>query len=251
METKPAPDAPGGAELPRMLLLAEPGPAREAYLRALAGAGARCTVADNLGEMQERLRREPHCGLLVDVPTLIKSSGPEKRLVHGILEHYPVLRLRYDQPSGVIHGLFYGQAETGGDVVADFVAISATTFAPRSMRGEERENVILNVLIHRSRPEGEEGGERAVTVNASIGGCFLYTCGDFAVGDAVWLDFLELADRAPIPARLRWRVEWGKSMVLPGIGVAFESMTRAQMRELSARLGFGGGCSQLSRGCGP
>lgn len=222
----------------RMLLLAEPGPSREAYERALAGTGVDCVTVDTLREMQESLQSALFGGLLIDVPTLIKSSGVEKRLAHGILEHYPVLRLRFDQASGVIHGLFYGQTDSQGDVIADFVSMASATFTPRAMRGGQREEVILNALIHRAPPGPDVPGERAVTGNASAGGCFLYVCSEYVVGERVWLDFLELADRTPVPALLRWRVEWGKNRVLPGIGVAFEDMTPAQTRELASLLGL-------------
>jgi len=238
-----------GARPPLMLLFAEAGPARTAYQKALADAGAGCLLVDSLREMHERLRSNACGGLLVDVPTLIKSTGPEKRLAQGILEHYPVLRLRYDAGNDSIHGLFYGQSEPGGDVVRDFVSLAATTFTPRAMRGEEREEAILNVVIHRVPPEAGATGERAVTVNASSGGCFLYTCSEYEVGETVWLEFVDLSDRTPVRGRLRWRVEWGKSMSLPGIGVAFEAMTPEQANELAGLLGFGGERPQPDDGC--
>ncbi len=240
-----------GASPPLMLLYVEAGPARTAYEKALAAAGAGCLVVGSLREMHERLRSNPCGGLLVDVPTLIKSAGPEKRLAQGILEHYPVLRLRYDTGADEIHGLFYGQGTPGeGDVVRDFVSLAATTFTPRAMRGEQREDAILNVVIHRAPPGNGTQGERAVTVNASSGGCFLYTCSDYEVGETVWLEFVDLADRTPVRGRLRWRVEWGKSMSLPGIGVAFEAMTPEQANELAGLLGFGGERPQSDDGCG-
>lgn len=233
-----------------MLLFAEPGPARAAYEDAVSRTGAACAVVGSLREMREKLRGAAYCGLLIDVPTLIKSAGAEKRLAHSILEHYPVLRLRFDPASGVIHGLFYGQSEPKGDVVGDFVALATSTFSPRAMRGEEREDIVLNVLVHRDPSCQSANAERAVTVNASLGGCFIYTCADYAVGEEVGLEIMEVSDRTPIRCRLRWRVEWGKSMSLPGIGVAFEAISPEQSQELAALLGLSCGRPHPSNGCG-
>ena len=74
--------------------------------------------------------------------------------------------------------------------------------------------------------------ERTVTINVSKRGCFLFSAEDGMDGGNVWLTINELEDKTPIVGVVRWSVKWGRAMVMPGIGVAFESITPRQTDEL-------------------
>lgn len=220
----------------RVLLLAEPGDAREAYLAALAGTSARHDVVEDLPSLRARLRENAYHGLLVDVPTLIKAPAGEKRLAHEVLESYPVLRLRHDPHDGGIHGLYYGQPAQSGDIVADFVHLEAAVFSPRILRIQPRGDLVFNVLVARGETFADDQAERSVTSNVSQGGCFLCSFEEFADRQHLWLRIREFSDQTPIPAQVRWRVSWGAGMETPGVGVAFSGMTETQRRELDGWL---------------
>ena len=42
----------------------------------------------------------------------------------------------------------------------------------------------------------------------------------------------ELDDSKPILSEVKWNKEWGKTMQLPGIGVKFENIDGAQLKEI-------------------
>ncbi len=220
----------------RVLLLAEQGEAKEAYRAALAVAGAEHDAVEDLPSLRARLRENAYHGLLVDVPTLIKAPAGEKRLVHEVLESYPVLRLRHDPHDGRIHGLYYGQPAQSGNIVADFVHLEAAVFSPRILRVQPRGDLVFNVLVSRAETFAEDQAERSVTVNVSQGGCFLCSFAEFADRQRLWLRIREFADQTPIAAQVRWRVAWGAGMEAPGVGVSFTEMTESQRQELDGWL---------------
>lgn len=220
----------------RVLLYAEKGVARDAYLAALAATAAEHDVVDDLPSLRARLRENAYHGLLVDVPTLIKAPAGEKRLVHEVLESYPVLRMRHDPRDATIHGLYYGQPAQSGNIVADFVDLEAAVSSPRVLRVEPRGDLVFNVLVSRDETFAEARAERSVTTNVSQGGCFLCSFADFADWQRLWLRIREFADQTPIPAQVRWRVPWGAGMEAPGVGVSFTGMTEPQRTELDGWL---------------
>ncbi|WP_161781637.1 PilZ domain-containing protein [Desulfohalovibrio reitneri] len=218
----------------RVVLVAEDGPARLAYLSALETLGAAFSTVEDLGEMRGLLAETPVSGLLVDVPTLVKAPPGEKRLLHYLLEHFPVLRLRFDDTEQTIHGLFHGRVGPGTDILRDFLALEADAFAPRTLRAAGRDDVHFNVLV--SRSPDMDNPVRAVTTNVSPGGCFISTCDDCLQVERLWLRVSELSDGTPIEVSVRWRQPWGVRQAIPGIGVAFVNMTSAQAEELDSWL---------------
>ena len=43
---------------------------------------------------------------------------------------------------------------------------------------------------------------------------------------------MDLYDQSPISGIVRHKIKWGEAMVIPGIGVAFESISENQRRSL-------------------
>ncbi|MEW6219916.1 MAG: PilZ domain-containing protein [Thermodesulfobacteriota bacterium] len=76
-----------------------------------------------------------------------------------------------------------------------------------------------------------------MTMNLSRGGCFVVTTGPWQVGQMLWLTIRELGDDLPrLRAQVRWCQEWGRSMVVPGIGLRFEDLDPEQVRRLQDLL---------------
>jgi hypothetical protein len=42
----------------------------------------------------------------------------------------------------------------------------------------------------------------------------------------------ELQDKTPISGDIRWKMEWGKTMMIPGIGINFKQIKANQREEL-------------------
>lgn len=210
--------------------------AREAYLECVRAARAEADVVSGPRALHERLVREAYSGLLVDLPTLIKAPHADKCMVRKDMELYPVLRLRYDEGERKVRGLFYGQESPDGDVVAQFIRQELGAVSPRLLRASPRRKLNFNALVCRGDVFDPENALRTVTLDVSRGGCFLVTCEEFPPGAEICLRFLELGDPAPMRAVLRRRVEWGKSMAVPGIGVEFLDLSEEQRKALDTWL---------------
>ena len=75
--------------------------------------------------------------------------------------------------------------------------------------------------------------ERTITMNASQGGCFLFSNQDWLNTANGWFIINELQDKSPIKGEIRFVVPWGKEMVIPGIGIFFSQIKPAQVKELA------------------
>jgi len=56
------------------------------------------------------------------------------------------------------------------------------------------------------------------------------------VNQQVAVDFVSFTDRTPVMASVRWQQCWGRDNLIPGIGVRFEQLSKAQRGELLALL---------------
>jgi hypothetical protein len=44
--------------------------------------------------------------------------------------------------------------------------------------------------------------------------------------------FNELTDKTPLCGEIRWYVQWGRTMTMPGIGISFKQIKTQQLDEL-------------------
>jgi hypothetical protein len=96
-----------------------------------------------------------------------------------------------------------------------------------------RKVVHFNVLLSYDEPIGEKALERTVTINISKGGCFLFSGRDWSNTPKAWFIINELQDKTPIAGDIRWTVEWGKQMTIPGIGLSFKHIKPSQLEKLA------------------
>lgn len=178
----------------------------------------------------------PLNGILVDMPTYMRSSEDEKRLLTDLVALFPALRLKCNESSGEIRTLPFGTVCPGNVAPAVFVKDFCATSTKRKVRTSERIQLNLPVLLSRNLPVENVSLARTVTSNVSCGGCFLVTFEPWMVGDRGWITVPDFKDDTPIPVEVCSVLPWGKFSSLPGMGVKFIDLTEVQKAGLT-RLG--------------
>lgn len=220
----------------RVLLIAEQGEARKAYVSALDELGVAYDAILSPDEIQDRLNNTPYNGLLVDVPTMIRSASKEKQRVNQAQEWFPTLKLLYNPQYGGIRGMHAGGTVNQNLSLAEFVQGECTRFTARTVRLAVRAELIFNVVLLARPDQPLHEAERSVTMNISELGCFVFTVRDWRTQGRCWLRFQEFGETGPIEAQVRWQRPWGESMRIPGIGVSFPALTPAQRAGILSRL---------------
>ncbi|MDD2309451.1 MAG: PilZ domain-containing protein [Desulfuromonadaceae bacterium] len=219
-----------------ILLICREGKSRQVYQAELdrPGVSPVCVQA-----LMEFFRRGVYCplnGILVDMPTYMRSTEEEKRLLTELVGLFPALRLKCNESTGEIRTLPFGTAYPGNTSPAVFVQKYCTAFVARKIRTSERSRLHLPALLGWSLPLENLSVARSVTASISRGGCFLVSFAPWLVGDRGWLVLPDLNDTTPIPVEVCSIRLWGECNSLPGMGVKFIDLTGAQKDELG-RLG--------------
>lgn len=214
------------------MLIAEPGPSRAAYEKALQDMDVEYDALSIPNEMQTLLKETAYNGLLLDVPTMIRASGRDKMRINEMLERFPVLRLVHDSQHGGIRGLHYGRSSDNATTLEKFIKGACALLPARSIRQAPRHNLHLNVLLLSQPNAPLSAAERTVTSNVSEVGCFLITPKPWKDVERLWLIFRDFKDKTPAPVLVRWRKPWGEQLEIPGLGVQFEELTRSQREDL-------------------
>ncbi len=218
----------------KLLLIAEKGHARAAYLKVLSELDVDVDCISSPEEICGAIVEAPYSGLLIDVPTMIRCECSDKNRVNRIMLRFPVLRLMFNPSYGGIRGLAKGGTVRDNRDLVEFVLHECVPFAPRSIRVTSRAELVFNVLL--TGNQESDPGERTVTINVSEHGCFVFSTTVWRIDAPAWIVVREFEDSTPIELRVRWRRDWGESMCMPGIGVTFESMTTHQYVQLHSFL---------------
>jgi len=220
----------------KILLIAEAGLARTAYIKVLQGLDVQVDCISSPDGMTAALTCVAYSGLLVDVPTMIRCECEDKNRITRIMDRFPVLRLMYNPHFGGIRGLAQGGTLRDNRDLGEFILEECVPFYPRSIRVAPRKEVILNVLLLDTICDAALAAERTVTVNLSEHGCFIYSVSDWQLLSSAWIVVNEFEDKTPIELKIRWCGRWGEAMRMPGIGTSFESMTPQQSTQLFSLL---------------
>jgi len=216
----------------RLLLIAEEGLSRSAYVEVLKELDVEVDCVASPDDISGALIDAPYSGLLIDVPTMIRCECIDKNRITRIMDRFPVLRLLYNPKYGGIRGLTQGGTVRDNRDLAEFVLTECVPFPPRSIRVVRRHNLVFNVLLHSNPERLEQDPEQTVTVNISEHGCFIYTVKPWQIDNSAWVVITDLEDHTPIELAVKWKRPWGESMRMPGIGVSFETMTTHQYVQL-------------------
>ena len=220
----------------KILIIVNDHEAAHAYAEALSGTGSGYDIVSSFNEMSCMAVENEYNGLLIDILTLVRSSKEEKVIAYECINLYPVLRVKWESKKKRINLSPLEQAFSP-DAVSTlllFVESRCRPFPARRLRKFSRKDYNLNVLLS---PDGlftEDTTVKTFSLNISRDGLFLHTTQAFAVGQTVWLRFVEFFDQTPIGATVRWTLEWGQSRCIPGIGLTFGRLSENQEQVLAA-----------------
>ena len=116
-----------------------------------------------------------------------------------------------------------------------FINQECRQFEAKPLRKSARRPAHFNIQLYKSGHHVENTPALTVTVNVSIGGCFIYTIDDYKIDSEITMVIKELEAQTPVSGIVRWRRAWGEAMQIPGIGVQLGDMPQAQLEDFSAK----------------
>ncbi|WP_243546683.1 PilZ domain-containing protein [Pseudodesulfovibrio tunisiensis] len=215
----------------RMLLICERGFARAAYVERVRGLGVEVDCIEEPDTLRHELSEVPYSGLLIDVPTMIRSESNAKGWLTGFMARFPVLRLVFDPRCGGIRGLNQDFAICDNADIADFVMDKCIRNAPVSVRKARRIELELGVELL-DRADSVSARERTRTLNVSKQGCFVLSDHVWPVDKTMWIVVNEFEDKTPIGLKICWSRESRAASLVPGVGARFETLTERQYWQL-------------------
>ena len=217
----------------RVLLLASPGEACDVYRKELGEMGVEYDVMSSFSDYFKVVPLRTYNGLLFDVSSLVRLDAAERTLAHDLINIFPSLRLKWDPREQKIRTLFYGMSTGKDPTLQKFLLDVCRPFPRRAFRSSDRIPRNLNVLLSTTTDFSDVSVLRTFTANVSLHGAFIVSIEPWEMMSRIWVRFLEMDDDTPIEAEVRWSIEWGKAMCVPGIGVRFVRMTDLQSEELA------------------
>ena len=190
---------------------------RAALSDVLNKTGAVAVPCANFCEAENLALNGFYSGILVDLPSIIKSKGEEKIVAYTLANFFPTLRVR------TMGGMLIPMAMPGSAKqdknLDDFLSKTCSTFEPRKLRLFRRHSICLTTLINYN------GNEiRGFTLNVSWGGMFIVDlqAERFRLGDTVSILIPEFD--CNIVAEVCRIKPWGIQRHTPGIGLRFSSL---------------------------
>jgi len=218
----------------RVLLVCKEKTDQQAYLKALEPFGIRTDIIESPAGLYRKMVANAYNGVLVDLKTKLKASDRAKAVIHDTVDQFPVVQVKWDPANDRIRSFHFGRSKAGG-TLESFINEECRLFSARPLRKSTRRPAHFNIQLGRADDSPQIAPTLTVTVNVSIGGCFIYTTGDWEIDTEVTVVISELKDQAPIDGSVRWKRAWGESMQIPGIGVQLGDMPAAQLEEFSAK----------------
>ena len=215
----------------RVLLVCREGTSLQKYLDACKGQEVSVDVASSFEDLYKAIVEIPYNGILIDMPTKILTLSKDKERVDSILKQYPVARLTFNEKSGQ-SCVFYSNQVAGSGTLEDFITKQCRSFSARTIRSEHRRDIVFNIILSKSKNISDENSERTVTMNILRGGCFIFSTDNWEINNDAWFIIKELTVQTPIHGQVRWKVDWGNEMSIPGIGVQFKEISDYQLNEL-------------------
>lgn len=189
---------------------------RAALTDVLNKTGAVAVPCASFCEAENLALKELFSGILVDLPSIIKSKGEEKIVAYTLANYFPTLRVR------TIGGMLIPMAMPGSakqdKSLSDFLSKTCSVFNPRKLRVFRRHPAFLSVLVTYKGVE-----LRGFTLNISWGGAFIVDLNAerYSIGDPVTILILEFG--CTIGAEVRNIKSWGGRQA-PGVGLSFNNL---------------------------
>ena len=193
---------------------------RAALAAVLNKTGAAAVPCTNFCEAENLALNGFYSGILVDLPSIIKSKGEEKIVAYTLANFFPTLRVR------TMGGMLIPMAMPGSakqdKSLDDFLSKTCSAFEPRKLRVFRRHPICLSTLV---KYKGDE--LRGFTLNVSWGGMFIVDlqAERFSVGDPVSILIPEFG--CTISAAVCRIKPWGIQRHPPGVGLLFNTLDEA------------------------
>jgi len=192
------------------------------YLRQLDKYDVSWNVVESLRDAVKLASIEPHNGILIDMPLMIRKSVTIKIAVDDLLCALPGATLNFNTLNGELHLLPRGDKSSDCTSIDQFIGVCAA-FSPKLLFFKKRVPLHYNTLLDIS--ETLENPDRTVCIDISVGGCYLFCVReDIDIDSTVWIKFVAFNHENPIEAKVRWICKWGATDKIPGIGVEFNNM---------------------------
>lgn len=185
-----------------------------AILQKNGVAAASCTT---FCEAENMALQGLYSGILVDLPSIIKSKGEEKIVAYTLANFFPTLRVR--TMGGMLIPMSMPGSAKQDKSLDDFLSKTCSEFAPRKLRVYRRHPICLSTLACYN---GEE--IRGFTLNVSWEGMFIVDlqAERYCLGAPVTILIPEFS--CNIPAKVCRIKPWGIQRHAPGIGILFSNM---------------------------
>lgn len=213
----------------RVLLFVQEGIAKQKYLDALSACGIQVFVTSSFFALSEEICSHTFHGLFLDIPTKMKAIKENKAYVYRLVERFPVSHLQMDAGSREIRCFHFNRKY--GHTLLDFINTQCRAFIPQKIWVDARTEIHLPVLVYKHRDDKRP--ERSITIDLSLGGCFIFSSRRWKEGQHIWVRFKDVSDALPIHACINTVVQWGKPRQIPGIGVQFKELSSLQATELA------------------
>jgi hypothetical protein len=201
---------------------------RTALAETLGKNGACAVPCETFCEAENLALTGLYSGLLVDLPSIIKSKGEEKIVAYTLANFFPTLRVR------TIGGMLVPMSMPGSakqdKSLGDFLAKTCPVFIPRPLRVYRRHQVCIPTLLHCG---GEEF--RGFTRDLSWGGAFIVDVNSerFAEKTVATISFPDCG--FTLDASIRWSRPWGQRFA-PGVGISFHGLDETVVTVFSGIL---------------
>lgn len=216
----------------KLILASAQAESTQAYLSILEKTpGVDVDMVTSFSDLYMALKKTPYHGVLVDLATNVRATDVEKELVRKIQDTFHVLILKWGGTGVGIRTFSYKQ-DRASVTLQDFIHKQCGSIQARTLRSDIRKNVHFNIVLSRDAIIDEKSITCTITINASKGGCFIYSSEEWKCFSNVWLVMNELKDHTPIMSEVRQCYKWGKTMRIPGIGVAFKDINKCQIEEI-------------------
>lgn len=193
---------------------------RAALTATLNKTGAVALPCASFCEAENHALSGMYSGILVDLPSVVKSKGEEKIVAYTLANFFPTLRVR------TLGGMLVPTAmpgSTGQDKsLDDFLQITCAAHTSKRLREFRRHPVCLSTVVTYNNAD-----LRGFTLDISWGGMFIVDlqAERFTVGDSLTILIPEFGCR--ISAEVRRVKPWGILRHPPGIGLLFCSLDEA------------------------
>lgn len=190
--------------------------ARAALTGTLSSCNVQFVACSSFCEAEELALCGLYSGILVDLPSIIKSKGEEKIVAYTLSNFFPTLRVR-SLGSLLVPMTMPGSAKQDKSL-NEFLNVTCQSFSVRKLRAFRRHPVCLATIV-------KSNGElyRGFTLNLAWGGAFVVDLFTEIFSEKKDITIFLPEFDLDIDATIRWIKPWGGRHA-PGFGISFDRL---------------------------